>query len=247
MTGLFQVYERNQTHFQIGDNTNLFDWTYVGNVARAHLLAADKLIPSSEDGLDLNSQLPSIDITTGKHRVPTSEARPLGPYVALAPNADKLLTAFNSSDPGSSNRPVIRSNFDQFSSDSLEKPSMQVAGQAFFITNGEPMYFWDMPRAVWSLLDVRLQCEKTKRSPIVMPRSIGLAAATAAEWWSWMVGKEPTFTRFKAAYSCASRWYNIEKARRILGYEPEVGIGEGIGRMVNVSFIYFACSLSGNG
>jgi len=43
MTGLYQVYERGQTHFQIGDNTNIFDWTYVGNVARAHLLAADKL------------------------------------------------------------------------------------------------------------------------------------------------------------------------------------------------------------
>jgi sterol-4alpha-carboxylate 3-dehydrogenase (decarboxylating) len=239
MTGLYQVYERNQTHFQIGDNTNLFDWTYVGNVARAHLLAADKLIPSSEDELDLDSQLLSIDLTTGKHRVPTSEARPLGPYVALAPNADRLLAAFNSPDPGPSNRPVVRSKFDQFSPDLLEKPSIQVAGQAFFITNGEPLYFWDLPRAVWSLLDARLLLQKSKRSRIVMPRAIGLAAATAAEWWSWIVGKKPTFTRFTATYSCSSRWYNIEKARRVLGYEPEVGLGEGIERMVNVSMDLF--------
>ena len=43
MTGLMQVFYNKQTHFQIGDNTNLFDWTYVTNVAKAHLLAADRL------------------------------------------------------------------------------------------------------------------------------------------------------------------------------------------------------------
>jgi len=46
------------------------------------------------------------------------------------------------------------------------------------------------------------------------------------------MGKEPTFTRFKVTYSCTTRWHNIEKARRVLGYEPEVGLGEGIKRMV---------------
>ncbi|CAJ0839643.1 10309_t:CDS:2 [Entrophospora sp. SA101] len=41
---LIKVMERGQTKFQIGDNTNLVDWTYVENIAYAHLLAADKLI-----------------------------------------------------------------------------------------------------------------------------------------------------------------------------------------------------------
>ena len=44
MTGFHQVYENGQTHFQLGDNNNLFDWTDVGNVAKAHLLAADRLL-----------------------------------------------------------------------------------------------------------------------------------------------------------------------------------------------------------
>lgn len=43
MAGLYKVYEDGKTHYQIGDNNNLFDWTYVENVAHAHLLAADKL------------------------------------------------------------------------------------------------------------------------------------------------------------------------------------------------------------
>lgn len=35
-----------RSHIQLGDNSNLFDWTYIGNAAQAHLLAADRLSPS---------------------------------------------------------------------------------------------------------------------------------------------------------------------------------------------------------
>lgn len=35
-----------KTGVQIGNNTNLFDWTYIENAAHAHLLAADRLSPS---------------------------------------------------------------------------------------------------------------------------------------------------------------------------------------------------------
>lgn len=42
--GLRQVLERGQTKFQVGDNNNLFDWTYAGNVADSHVLAAQKLL-----------------------------------------------------------------------------------------------------------------------------------------------------------------------------------------------------------
>jgi len=42
------------------------------------------------------------------------------------------------------------------------------------------------------------------------------------------------FTRFRVAYSCGVRWHNIEKARRVLGYEPQVGVEEGIKRMISV-------------
>lgn len=31
------------------------------------------------------------------------------------------------------------------------------------------------------------------------------------------------------------RWFNIEKARRVLGYEPQVGLEEGVKRAVEVS------------
>ena len=61
-----------------------------------------------------------------------------------------------------------------------------------------------------------------------------MALASGSEWFGRITGKEPTFTRFKVTFTCASRWHNIERARRVLSYEPQVGLEEGIKRMVEV-------------
>ncbi|QRV97624.1 3-beta hydroxysteroid dehydrogenase/isomerase family protein [Ceratobasidium sp. AG-Ba] len=232
MKGLMEVVKNGQTKFQIGSNTNLFDWTYVTNVAHAHLLAADKLdqtLPSKEDML--NSPLPPVSLTTepNPHRIPTSSARPLGP--SLHPTeADKAAeSAFNVTGLPP-DVPVLRTKFDPLSDSALSKEEVSplaVAGQAFFITNGEPVYFWDFTRAVWRATG------HVPSSRVVFPKDIGMALAGAAEWWSWITGREAGFTRFRVSFSCASRWYNIEKARRVLKYEPQVGLEEGIQRMAD--------------
>lgn len=50
--GLRTVAKLGQSKFQIGDNNNLFDWTYAGNVADAHVLAAKKLLnPETRDNV----------------------------------------------------------------------------------------------------------------------------------------------------------------------------------------------------
>ncbi|KAH8104596.1 C-3 sterol dehydrogenase [Cristinia sonorae] len=244
MAGLCQVYERNQTHFQIGDNTNLFDWTYVGNVAHAHLLAADKLSETIAGTLDLEKvkediatrALPQITKTTGQNRVPTSEARPLGPYLYRPDDADALDAKWN--DPNydpSANRPLRRNKFDQFADPAIayDDSHLSVAGQVFFITNGEPVYFWDFLRAVWKRLDEANGNTRKEKSRIVFSKPVGMVLASGAEWWGWLSGKEPAFTKFRVTFSCASRWHNIEKARRLLGYEPIVGMDEGLDKMVD--------------
>ncbi|KAF5369441.1 hypothetical protein D9758_002522 [Tetrapyrgos nigripes] len=276
MAGLYRVFEDGKTHFQIGDNNNLFDWTYVGNVAYAHLLAADKLetpppapplaslksgkseIEKSEGEVDdelilnppdltpdemslITTGLPPMDLTTGRHRVPTSEARPLGPYVDPPPNASTLLSNFEKPDTSYLNRPVARTRFDQLSEVSLTrakltnptKHPLQVAGNVFYITNGEPCYFWDLPRLIWKELDSVFPGHRKKRGYLKMPRSVGLAVAYMFEIIGWVVGKEAILTRYRVTYSCVNRWYNIEKARRVLGYEPQVGLQEGARRMVD--------------
>lgn len=41
---MLAAYWAGKHKFQLGDNNNLFDWTYVGNVAHAHALAAVALL-----------------------------------------------------------------------------------------------------------------------------------------------------------------------------------------------------------
>lgn len=48
--GLRAVAKLGQSKFQLGDNNNLFDWTYAGNVADAHVLAAQKLLDPTTSG-----------------------------------------------------------------------------------------------------------------------------------------------------------------------------------------------------
>ncbi|KAI6028083.1 hypothetical protein PISMIDRAFT_678461 [Pisolithus microcarpus 441] len=262
MAGLYQVYQRGQTHIQVGDNNNLFDYTYVGNIAQAHLLAADKLVPPplyssatcSEPKLDpenianarvqlfqsLHRALPPVCATTEYHRTPHSSARPLGPYVTPPLNAESILSAFNTPfDPHELKHPIVRSRFDQFSENALavtEGDPLRVDGQAFFITNGEPVYFWDFMRYVWMALDPPVpegsKNQRAERKILKIPRTLGVTLGLLSECWSYLIGRDPTFTRFRVSYTCAQRYHCIERARRVLGYVPEVGLEEGVRKMV---------------
>ena len=50
------------------------------------------------------------------------------------------------------------------------------------------------------------------------------------------MGREPGFTHGRVYYRNTHLWFNIEKARQVLGYEPDVGIEEGIKRTIVVSW-----------
>ncbi|CAG8451455.1 13953_t:CDS:2, partial [Dentiscutata erythropus] len=138
-----RVMEQGQTKFQIGDNSNLMDWTYVENVAYAHLLASDKLFDGSP-----------------------------------------------------------------------------VAGEAFHITNDTPIPFWDLLRFFWA------QFGHYPPYIIKFPKSAGFIIASLAELASYFTGKEPGFTRQRVRFSCNNRYFNIDKAKRLLGYEPLVDLEE---------------------
>ncbi|KIO27875.1 hypothetical protein M407DRAFT_188207 [Tulasnella calospora MUT 4182] len=289
--GYAKVMANSQTHFQIGTNDNLFDLTYIDNVVYAHILASDRLVecskrPAHTWALPKNAPFEStIDFTSAtvpNPRVPTSEAKPLGPVGDRAvADSEKEANKLFQDDEYIEQRPVTRTKFDPMSDTALEledvvkehkaaepassekdelnghsdplppspflpetvtytdkgtslpHPSsvltvnaLQVPGQAFFITNGEPVYFWDFGRMVWKAMG-----DHTTRR-MVLPTSVGLVVGTLAEWFSWFMGREPGFTRYRVAITSSNRWFNIEKARRVLGYEPQVGLEEGIKRGV---------------
>lgn len=159
---LLKVYADGMTGFQLGDNDNMFDFTYVRNVAHGHLLAASALLQT----LSLHPTLP-LD-------------------------------------------------------------TERVDGEAFFITNTEPVYFWDFTRAVWAAAGN----DKGTEHVWVIRRETGLLIGAILEWGMWLIGRTPKLSRRQVKYSCMTRYYDCGKARRRLGYQPIVGLGEGIVRSV---------------
>jgi len=223
--GLIQVLKEGKAHMQVGDIKNLFDATYVTNLADAHLLAADRLTSTAEGyDVDIHSRKTTVRATLPDPPVPTS----LGLRTA---DEDDI--------------PIGRSRFDQFSAAVIDLANedaaegvpganhpMGVAGQAFFITNGEPVPFWSFSKAVWQEYSGDSGLYDASKKPWAIPRDLVMPIADLAESVMGIFGKQPTFTRFKLTIVTAERWYNIEKARRVLGYEPKVGIEEGIKRSV---------------
>ncbi|KAJ7223928.1 hypothetical protein C8J57DRAFT_1390971 [Mycena rebaudengoi] len=146
-----EVYTKKQHTVQIGDNTNLVDYAYAGNVADAHVLACGKLIAQPE----------------------------------------------------------------------------LVSGQTFFITNGEPLPQWDFSRIIWRELG-----DDGKGRITQIPRIVGLIMAVLAEIFCRITGSSTQFTRFNVRFLTGTQWYNIDKARDVLGYTPKITLEEGIKRTV---------------
>ncbi|KAI9651023.1 erg26, C-3 sterol dehydrogenase [Ciborinia camelliae] len=154
---LLNVHYTDRTGFQLGDNNNLFDFTFVKNVAHAHLLCAAALLATSK----LNT-------------TPLDTER--------------------------------------------------VDGEAFLITNGSPVPFWDFARAVWRAAG----STKGTEHVWVIGKDFGLGLAGLVEGLFWIVGKTPNLTRMKVNFSCMTRYFSIEKARSRLGYVPLVPLDEAI-------------------
>lgn len=102
-------------------------------------------------------------------------------------------------------------------------PGSPVCGQAYFISQGEPVRCWE-----W--IDEILACAGL--GPV--RRSIPAGAARLAGWaceaaWSLLrLPGEPRMTRFLALQLTRSHYFSIERARRDFGYQPRVSTAEGM-------------------
>ncbi|KAK1769781.1 C-3 sterol dehydrogenase [Phialemonium atrogriseum] len=158
---LIRIYQQGRTGVQIGDNNNLFDFTYAENVAHAHLLAARALLQTAA--------------------------------AATAPLDHE-----------------------------------RVDGEAFFVTNDSPVYFWDFCRAVWAAAG----SDKGTDHVWTLPSGLGLVLGLLSEVFFAVIRKPPTFNRQRIIYSSMTRYYDISKAKKRLGYRPLVSLEDGIKKSV---------------
>ena len=105
--------------------------------------------------------------------------------------------------------------------------SATAAGNAYFISQGEPVYLWNWINELF----VRLGIEPVKKKiSFVTAYALGTLLEGIYMWFS--MEKEPQMTRFLAEQLAKSHWFSIEKARHDLGYSPRVSTSEGLDRVV---------------
>ncbi|CAI6341597.1 unnamed protein product [Periconia digitata] len=98
--------------------------------------------------------------------------------------------------------------------------SATAAGEAIFITNGEPVSPRDLCLAIWREFD------HTPFFQLRIPENFAWWVGLGSEWWNWISGSKGNFSRGVILDATKDRYVNITKARQILGYEPRVGLPE---------------------
>jgi nucleoside-diphosphate-sugar epimerase len=113
--------------------------------------------------------------------------------------------------------------------EALTSKESPVNGNAYFLSQGEPVNCWDWINEVLFMKGL----PKVKRS---MSFSAAWALGLALEGWykCFRLKGEPVMTRFLAAQLAVTHYLNISKARRDFGYAPLVSMAEGMKRLENV-------------
>ncbi len=105
--------------------------------------------------------------------------------------------------------------------------SASAAGQAYFISQGEPVNLWRWINELFTRLGI-------PRVTSQVSFGKAYAAGFVFEKLYSLLGRseEPPMTRFLAEQLAKSHWFSLEKARRDFGYRPEVSTAEGVDRLV---------------
>ena len=106
------------------------------------------------------------------------------------------------------------------------RPGSPIAGRAYFLSQGEPWPLWDLINAI---LHAAKLPPVTRSIPPTIAHLAGLTLEAVHRVFH--LPGEPAMTRFLAHQLSTAHWFNIDAARRDLGYEPKVSIEEGLRRL----------------
>ena len=112
------------------------------------------------------------------------------------------------------------------------RAASRVDGEIFNITDGSPFPFWDLSRLIWRALGDFTPLENVT----VIPVWLALGLATTVEWtlFIFTLGwkKPKTLNKLVVMHCVRTHTYNIDKARRVLGYNPIPDLENGVKRSV---------------
>jgi nucleoside-diphosphate-sugar epimerase len=103
----------------------------------------------------------------------------------------------------------------------LAAESPAVVGRTYTITNGEHAPLWEVIREVLQRLNLNTKLR-------TIPLALALGAASLLEARAALTGVEPLLTRYSVLILARTQTYNIDAARRDLGYTPQISLADGI-------------------
>lgn len=110
--------------------------------------------------------------------------------------------------------------------EALRTRPKEVGGRAFFLSQGQPVPLWQW---INEILDVAGLPLVRKRVPYPVVYRIGWALECL---YRLLPGRgEPPMTRFLAVHLALSHYYDISRARSLLGYTPRIDHAEGMRRL----------------
>jgi len=107
-------------------------------------------------------------------------------------------------------------------------PGSSICGQAYFITNDEPLKLWEFVNKI--LKGVSLN-PVSRKIPFLKMYWLGYVLEKL--YVLLKIDKEPMMTRFLASQLAYTHTYSIEKAKKDLGYKPEISVDEGLKRLIS--------------
>ena len=115
----------------------------------------------------------------------------------------------------------------------LFDPQQRAGGEAYFVTDGAPIKLWDFVRRLWTAAGDG-ECNSIGKIIIPWWVMLVLAVTTEVAFRVFTLGRIlPPLSRQHIHYMKEGAWFDTEKARERLGYEPLVSTDEGIRRTVD--------------
>lgn len=105
------------------------------------------------------------------------------------------------------------------------QPGSPVGGQAYFVTNGEPIAFFDF---IEDYIVEMGHPKITGKVPFWLAYSVAAIAEAIDTLKGGTLNDEDGLSRFSIRYMVTHHYFNITKAKRDLGWSPKVSLKEGI-------------------
>jgi nucleoside-diphosphate-sugar epimerase len=105
-------------------------------------------------------------------------------------------------------------------------PDSPVPGQAYFISQGEPVNCW-----AWIDELLALAGLPPVRKSVPRPLAYAFGAMWEAIYATFRLRGDPPMTRFLALQFATSHYFDIARAKRDFGYEPTISTAEGMRRL----------------